>query len=511
MVYLNNLKTLKKSITIVIIDCLEPENAAKILLYCAKKWKVKNRILFSHCSISVKGITVQQIPQIDSIKKYNEFILRELYKYIDTEYCLVMQTDGFILNPKKWTNSFLQYDFIGAPLPDYPIWILHQLNIYKQAIKNCDENRWPLNGGFSLRSKKLLELTAQCPYPIEDLAEDMYISLYNRSWFEDQGIKFPSREIAYSFSRENPIMNHDFHFDDCFGFHGKFSPKQQECIKRPFINQTLLNPIKKKIFNIHQSFSLAYYIKLVLKNTFQNSLIEDEIIDFYIESKYKTSRDKHKIGNFDLVIIQNTTDFQLLDTIIQQAQKNILHNYTNCYIVTKNRELINDICVKHKCIPITIINDDTSILLDSLLKINSNRICVIFDNSIIIKPIQLFKKQKNIIFLKNDVSNSIFTNIAQLMQLKIFKTISIDSSITVVNPKLLQLFLNKYKTILQQNHVDCKTSFELFNLFITNNYPRFYKFEYLFPQQLLWNENPDFLIASLTSSLTKIIKIEEKK
>ena len=56
---------------------------------------------------------------------------------------LIIQHDGFILNHKAWDNEFLNYDYIGAP-------------VYWMGNKLIEVG----NGGFSLRSKKLLKIIA---------------------------------------------------------------------------------------------------------------------------------------------------------------------------------------------------------------------------------------------------------------------------------------------------------------------------------------------------------------
>ena len=59
-------------------------------------------------------IKVEQIPRLD-IWGYSKFIIQDLNRYINTTHCLVIQADGFVLNPHKWQKDFLKYDYIGAP------------------------------------------------------------------------------------------------------------------------------------------------------------------------------------------------------------------------------------------------------------------------------------------------------------------------------------------------------------------------------------------------------------
>ena len=85
------------------------------------------------------GIEIIGTDLIQSIRDYNQFNLKHLNDYIDTEFVMVAEYDGFILNPEAWTDEFLNYDYIGAPLL-------------------VDGVQLVGNGGFSIRSKKLLRL-----------------------------------------------------------------------------------------------------------------------------------------------------------------------------------------------------------------------------------------------------------------------------------------------------------------------------------------------------------------
>ena len=49
--------------------------------------------------------------------EYNLFVLYQLMYYIDTDYCLIVQNDGWVLNGQNWQDAYREYDYIGAPLP----------------------------------------------------------------------------------------------------------------------------------------------------------------------------------------------------------------------------------------------------------------------------------------------------------------------------------------------------------------------------------------------------------
>jgi hypothetical protein len=149
---------------------------------------------------------VHNFTHINNLEDYNIFFVEELSKKIDTDFVLTVQPDGFILNPQKWDNQFLEYDYIGAPWP----WTM-----------SCG------NGGFSLRSKKFLELSSVLlydkthhEYPL--CPEDYFLCVKNRQHFINNGCKFAPVDVALRFSFEHPIASIPNHtVVDSFGFHGK--------------------------------------------------------------------------------------------------------------------------------------------------------------------------------------------------------------------------------------------------------------------------------------------------
>jgi hypothetical protein len=146
------------------------------------------------------------IPRFGSWEKYNDFVVKDLYKYIDTEYILLIQHDGYVINGDSWTDEFLQYDYIGAP------WA------YKDG-RNVG------NGGFSLRSTKLHKILAEDPMIQITCPEDEIIGRLYRRYLENKGIKFAPENIAHKFSFE-------MHPPKCrtFGFHNYFHPHYREPI-----------------------------------------------------------------------------------------------------------------------------------------------------------------------------------------------------------------------------------------------------------------------------------------
>lgn len=160
-----------------------------------------------------------RIPYIDFLG-YSRLMIEELNAYVQTSHCLIVQADGFILNPARWQNEFLDYDYIGAPWPKFVVFTAPgnrrtQLKLNKNSVGN---------GGFSLRSKKLLEVTSRLRFDRLDVphkSEDLVIC----HWLYDDmcaaGIRFAPPELAARFSIESRSGLYGQSLDTVFGFHGK--------------------------------------------------------------------------------------------------------------------------------------------------------------------------------------------------------------------------------------------------------------------------------------------------
>jgi hypothetical protein len=175
------------NITLCCIDSVQPDRAKKAFDKCMEYFDFGGEVFIND-------------PQINSRQAYSKFILQELHKHIHTDFVLIVQWDGYIINPDAWSPLFLDYDYIGA------VWHWHP------------ENRRVGNGGFSLRSKKLCELTAQPEFVYTDLNEDDLICHVNRDYLEGKGMKFAPEELARYFSFERELSN-----IKTFGFHGDFN------------------------------------------------------------------------------------------------------------------------------------------------------------------------------------------------------------------------------------------------------------------------------------------------
>ena len=156
-------------------------------------------------------INVVRLPKGFGSPDYSKFVIKSLNEHIETKFVLNFQHDGFIFNTGAWKDEFLNYDYIGA------VWPIVNWGEY---LKGSDRVSFfgVGNGGFSLRSKKLLEALSK-EETIKDSfhPEDFYVCSLHREMLEEKyGIKYAPRHIAEEFSVERGELTNQF------GFHGKW-------------------------------------------------------------------------------------------------------------------------------------------------------------------------------------------------------------------------------------------------------------------------------------------------
>lgn len=163
-----------------------------------------------------------KINQLESAPEYSKFVFQDLHGFIDTPYCLIVQADGFVLNPALWLPEFLDYDYLGAPWQQTTArrlggdYVIHDISVANRVG----------NGGFSLRSRKLLSLCKDINYQLfGSLPEDFILCRILREFMESSGIRFAPLELAARFSLEQPIEVAPYDLQSSFGFHGReFDP-----------------------------------------------------------------------------------------------------------------------------------------------------------------------------------------------------------------------------------------------------------------------------------------------
>lgn len=202
-----------KNVTLISIDLRSDQalidKAVAALEYSCRGLNFGAVKLVAGCKPSAPSVALEfyHVEEPVGMNAYNNFMLNNLADYIDTEFCLVIQADGFVTNPQAWTDEFLKYDYIGAPWWGY------------------GRDKIIGNGGFSLRSKKLLKLCQGFKNNGEH-PEDDVVCVQKRAELEAAGIKFAPLELAYKFSTETQIPDPALLYKPChaLGFHGTHNP-----------------------------------------------------------------------------------------------------------------------------------------------------------------------------------------------------------------------------------------------------------------------------------------------
>lgn len=191
------------SVTLVAITSVAREATVKAMLRSLDQAAFKKALFLSDQPPGGSlgnEIEWRRIMPLRSKEDYSNFVLRRLNDHITTSHALITQWDSFILDGKAWDDHFLDYDYIGAPWPHF------------------SDPKKVGNGGFSLRSKRLLEACVN----LSDMpgeAEDVQICRIFREQLEQyHGLQFAPEEIARQFAFERSAR-----IGTEFGFHGVFN------------------------------------------------------------------------------------------------------------------------------------------------------------------------------------------------------------------------------------------------------------------------------------------------
>lgn len=187
-------------VTLCAVDSVTPTLAAAALDRSMRGCRFGRALLLSDTPAPGQAEWVR-IDRLGSIEAYNDFMLRELVKHVETSHVLVIQWDGFVVDAGAWLPQFLDFDYIGARWPWHP--------------PGQDMG----NGGFSLRSRRLLQATASAGFQRTGAPEDDLICRINRPYLEQaHGIRFAPSELAdrFAYERGDPQR-------PTFGFHGPFN------------------------------------------------------------------------------------------------------------------------------------------------------------------------------------------------------------------------------------------------------------------------------------------------
>jgi len=191
-----------ENITLVILSSIKIDKSIKALEYSSKdiQWGSVKLISDIKPDNLPDFIHHEFCPKMSNIDEWNYAAIYELPKHIETDYCMLIHDDGFVVNADSWKDEFLDYDYIGAP------WPMPQDDF---SFRAKDGELVRVGNSVSLRSKKLLDLPIKLNLEWKAFHgyynEDGYICVNYRHKYLENGIKFANIDIAKYFSHESMI------------------------------------------------------------------------------------------------------------------------------------------------------------------------------------------------------------------------------------------------------------------------------------------------------------------
>jgi hypothetical protein len=190
--------------TLLAIDCRQPRLAARALKLSLEQCSFERAKLLTDDAGAAAyldpRIELVLIPPLRSAAEYSRFVLLGLLPHVDSAFVQIVQWDGYVTRGDAWRREFHDYDYIGAR------WHFHK------------DGRDVGNGGFSLRSRKLLAALQGLGMDLS-LPEDHLICRAHRGTLEQRhGIRFAPGALAdaYAFEGLEPTGAE-------FGFHRVFN------------------------------------------------------------------------------------------------------------------------------------------------------------------------------------------------------------------------------------------------------------------------------------------------
>lgn len=185
--------------TLVCIDCVNQGNAISAIQKSIQQCEFDRVLFLTDTYIEIPGIEVVKIPSIKSKDDYSLFMIKQLWKFIHTDFMLVIQHDGYVLDGEMFDTRLYDYDYAGA------LWL------ERDGLSAG-------NGGFSWRSKRLMDAIGSDELIVSATPEDVTICRVYRSYLEERyGLKWATEEICerFSFELRQPKQK-------TFGFHAYF-------------------------------------------------------------------------------------------------------------------------------------------------------------------------------------------------------------------------------------------------------------------------------------------------
>jgi hypothetical protein len=207
------------NVTLLVIDTVCHELATRSIAKCVSQADFGDILSYSDQCIWDDSIYIKSIV---GLAGYQEFLWYSVpWQLLKTSHALVVHWDSWILDANMWLPAYLDYDYVGASF-----------------FGGSPDGYNVGNGGFSLRSKRLMQCLADNreAYPLGySRPEDFIICREHRRQLEAFGFKWAPENVANVFAfdtrKPSPDSRH-------FGFHGLFNfskvmdAEEMECYTR---------------------------------------------------------------------------------------------------------------------------------------------------------------------------------------------------------------------------------------------------------------------------------------
>ena len=191
-------------VTLVAMTSVNIDATIDAMVYSMREIDFGDAVLITHEKPKNLPQTIRYayIEELTDIDKFNYDCVYRLGDYIQTEFALLVHSDGFVVNPQNWRDEFLDYDYIGSPWP-FP------KEGDDTTYRDIHGNLSRVGNSVGLRSKRLMDFPKQTNMPWTPekgwYNEDGFICCRNKHLFEAAGMKFAPIELACYFGRENVV------------------------------------------------------------------------------------------------------------------------------------------------------------------------------------------------------------------------------------------------------------------------------------------------------------------
>lgn len=191
---------MKAPVTLVLIDTESHVLANNAIEQSTRQFDFAEVLVFTDRTELWPRHRTVRIAPIRSIEDYNRIAISEVPQQLRTDFFVLAQFDGFVLDGSAFREEFYRFDYIGAVWPHFPHFRVG-------------------NGGFCWRSRRLAEAVAgMAGFRREGEPEDVFIARIARVALEMRhGCVFADEATASRFSSEFFVSG-----QPTFGFHGLF-------------------------------------------------------------------------------------------------------------------------------------------------------------------------------------------------------------------------------------------------------------------------------------------------